>query len=331
MSLCWVRHARTQHSTSFFLFFGPLPSSTLSALLCLSGVGTCRKTLGKPPNPNLLLIAAAPPAHADPAIRDWVLIPIGIIMFLMGMLRNNVTKMLRKDVPPDMKQVAQNNQLMRARRLRANASYIPHHAFAARKHYFCHGETGILKQKMDKPDPMAQMQDPSMMMNMMQGNMANMVPQMAMMGIVNYFFAGFVLGKIPFPLTPSFKGMLQRGVMVTTLDTAYVTSMSWYFLVMFGMRGLHTLVLGAGATTDDTAMMQAQMGMMQQGQPGQPPDMGKLFAAEAENLQIVDHTWFLDAAEERLLNPNSKAANRAANAAAGEGGANKTAARKKRD
>ena len=39
-----------------------------------------------------------------------------------------------------------------------------------------------------------------------------MVPQMAMMGIVNYFFSGFVLGKIPFPLTPSFKGMLQRGI-----------------------------------------------------------------------------------------------------------------------
>ena len=261
----------------------------------------------------------------DPAIRDWVLIPIGIIMFLMGMLRNNVTKMLRKDVPPDVKQVGHNNQLMRARRLRANAMYVPQHAFAARKHYFCHAETGILKQKMDKVDPMAQMQDPSMMMNMMQGNMAQMVPQMAMMGIVNYFFAGFVLGKIPFPLTPSFKGMLQRGVMVTTLDTAYVTSMSWYFLVMFGMRGLHTLVLGAGASTDDTAMMQAQMGMMQQGQPGQPPDMGKLFAAEAENLAIVDHAWFLDGAEERLLNANSKAS---ASRAAAAGGA---AARKKRD
>jgi len=244
----------------------------------------------------------------DPAIRDWVLIPIVIIMFLMGILRNNVTKVLRKDSPPNEKMVLHNNQLMRARRLRANAAYIPQASFSARRTYFCHKENGLLMQKMEAPNPMAAMQDPNMMMNMMQGNMAMMVPQMAMMGIVNYFFSGFVLGKIPFPLTPSFKGMLQRGISLTTLDTAYVTSMSWYFLVMFGMRGLYSIVLGAGATTDDTAMMQQQMGMGMQQQPGQAPDMGKLFQAEAENMQIVDHVWFLDAAEERLLKGKAVAA-----------------------
>ena len=137
----------------------------------------------------------------DPDIRNWVLIPIVIIMFLMGILRTNVTKMLRKDVPPNVTQVLQNNQLMRARRLRANAAYIPHSAFTARKHYFCDKATGVLAQKFDAPNPMAAMQDPSVMMNMMQGNMAQMVPQMAMMGIVNYFFSGFVLGKVPFPLS----------------------------------------------------------------------------------------------------------------------------------
>ena len=92
---------------------------------------------------------------------------------------------------------------------------------------------------------MAMMNDPSVMMNMMQGNFAMMVPQMVMMGIVNYFFSGYVIGKIPFPLTPSFKGMLQRGVNISSLETSYITSMSWYFLVMSGMRGLFSLVLGA--------------------------------------------------------------------------------------
>jgi len=243
----------------------------------------------------------------DPAIRDWVLIPIVLIMFLMGILRSNVTKMLRKETTPDRAQVKQNNQLMRCRRLRANGHFLPANAYYARKNFFVNKEQGILMQKQKAPDPMAMMQDPSMMMNMMQGNFAMMVPQMAMMGIVNYFFSGFVLGKIPFALTPSFKAMLQRGINLTSLDTAYVTSMSWYFLVMFGMRGLFSLVLGANNDTDDSKIMQQQMGMGGQ-QPGQQPDMGKIFAAEAENLQLIEHnTKFIDGAEERVLKTAGRA------------------------
>ena len=94
----------------------------------------------------------------DPAIRDWVLIPIMLIMFLMGILRNNVTKMLRKDTKPDLAQVKNNNNLMRCRRLRANAAYIPHASFTARKHYFCDKSSGILAEKFDAPNPMAAMQ-----------------------------------------------------------------------------------------------------------------------------------------------------------------------------
>eukprot|EP00965_Chrysotila_dentata_P084501 2789880-Pleurochrysis_carterae.AAC.1 len=66
------------------------------------------------------------------------------------------------------------------------------------------------------------------------------------------------------------------------------------------MRGLYSIVLGANNETDDTKLMQAQMGMGG-GQPGQPPDMGKLFSAEAENLQIVEHHSMISGAEERLL------------------------------
>ena len=72
---------------------------------------------------------------------------------------------------------------------------------------------------------------------------------------------------------------------------------------MFGMRGLYSIVLGAGAETDDTKMMQAQMGMAGGGQPGQQPDMNKIYAAEMENMQIIEHKWALDGAEERLLRP----------------------------
>jgi len=87
----------------------------------------------------------------DPAIRNWVLIPIVIIMFLMGLLRNNVTKMLRKDTPPKREQIKINNQLMRCRRLRANGHFLPPNAFYARKGFFCDKEKGVLMVKQVPP------------------------------------------------------------------------------------------------------------------------------------------------------------------------------------
>lgn len=56
------------------------------------------------------------------------------------------------------------------------------------------------------------MMNPNGMVDMMKGNMAFMVPNIVMMGLISYFFAGFVLVKVPFSLTLGFKSMLQRGI-----------------------------------------------------------------------------------------------------------------------
>lgn len=70
--------------------------------------------------------------------------------------------------------------------------------------------------------------------------------------MVIFLFYWICLVRIPFPLLDRFKGMLQRGIQLeynnfiyySGLDVTYVTSLSWYFLVMFGMRGLYPLILG---------------------------------------------------------------------------------------
>jgi len=145
------------------------------------------------------------------------------------------------------------------------------------------------------------MMDPSNMVEMMKKkNLAMVVPQLFLMAWVNHFFSGFCIGKLPFPLTLSFKGMLQRGIDLTTLNVSYVSSLSWYVLVLFGLRGINQIVLGEASLGDDAQLMQDQMSMQAVG-PSGVPDINKVYQSERENLELVKHEWDLDAAEMRVL------------------------------
>jgi len=107
---------------------------------------------------------------------------------------------------------------------------------------------------------------------------------------------------VPFSLTERFRPLLQRGIELSNLDVTYVTSLSWYFLVMFGLSGAISLVLGEGHAADDTKMMlEGGIGMAGMGQPGQQPDMIKVYTNERENIELVNHDWAIQGAEERLL------------------------------
>ena len=77
-------------------------------------------------------------------------------------------------------------------------------------------------------------QDPMAMMGALKQQMLIIVPQMASMG---WESNGFVVGELPFSLAQRFKVMLQRGILVKSLDSSYVSSLSWYFLNMLGAFG----------------------------------------------------------------------------------------------
>eukprot|EP00027_Filamoeba_sp_ATCC50430_P012616 CAMPEP_0168573772 /NCGR_PEP_ID=MMETSP0413-20121227/18716_1 /TAXON_ID=136452 /ORGANISM="Filamoeba nolandi, Strain NC-AS-23-1" /LENGTH=237 /DNA_ID=CAMNT_0008607051 /DNA_START=46 /DNA_END=756 /DNA_ORIENTATION=+ len=230
----------------------------------------------------------------DPQIRDWVLIPIVVVMFMVAIFRHNITKLMRSDRKPELKSIKETQTLLRARRLKANANKIPGFAFASRKQFFNDKETGIFKEKPQQAqDPLAlaannPMMDPNNMMDMMKKNMAMVVPQILLMSWVSYFFSGFVLVKLPFPLTLSFKTMLQRGIDLNTLDVSYVSSLSWYFLILFGLRGINSIVLGESNLVDDTQLMQEQMSGAAMA-PQQ--DINKVYQSERENLELVKHEW----------------------------------------
>ncbi|KAF2831652.1 transmembrane protein [Ophiobolus disseminans] len=245
--------------------------------------------------------------HRDPALFWWILLPITVVMILTGILRHYAMTLLQTTPKKqDLPKIRQQRSLVRGVNLRTNANVLSPSSFQARKAYmvqaYQEGKFLADPESRGKPRPNP-MSDPAAMegmMGMMKGNMAMMVPQSLIMGWINAFFSGFVIMKLPFPLTPQFKSMLQSGVGTRDLDVRWVSSLSWYFLTLFGLQPVYNFILGsnnaANQVTQQMAMSNPGAGMMG---PEQDPD--KLFLNEAENLEVLDHQWILEGIEERLV------------------------------
>jgi len=241
---------------------------------------------------------SGPELLLDSNIRLWVVLPIVFITFFVGVIRHYVTQLLHSDKKVDLEQVSDSQVLLRSRILRENGKYIPKQSFAMRKHYFNDTETGFFKKVKRKVVPKNPMTDPSMVTDMMKGNLTNVLPMIMIGGWINWAFSGFVITKVPFPLTLRFKPMLQRGIELLSLDASWVSSASWYFLNVFGLRSMYSLILGQDNAADQSRVMQDQMTGAAM---AMPPDPNKAFKSEWEALEIVEHKWALENVEEELM------------------------------
>jgi len=244
--------------------------------------------------------------YLDPQIRDWVLFPITVVMILVGILRHYVVLLLQSP-PKKLPRAAIREQraLIRSQIIRTTSAYSPipptFYQSISQNLSQAFADGTYLKDgppKGDAPSALPNaLTDPSQMDGMMAGmktQMVMMVPQMVIMGWINFFFQGFVLIKLPFPLTLGFKSMLQRGVETPDMDVRWVSSLSWYFLNFFGLNGLYRLILGNDNSADSSRDMTTPFAAAAAApQPPQAQDFSKLFKAERDNLQFAEglYAW----------------------------------------
>jgi len=247
--------------------------------------------------------------HRDPQLFYWILIPITVVMILTGVLRHYATVLMATTPKKqDLLTIREQRSLMRGINLRTNANVISPSSFEMRKNYLVTAyESGAFLKEPEKKGqaPVNPMTDPAAMegmMGMMKGNMAMIVPQTLIMGWINAFFSGFVIIRLPFPLTIKFKSMLQAGVATKDMDPQWMSSISWYVLCIFGLQSVFNYLLGSDNAASQMAQQMGQMGPGAGAQmfgPGVDPD--KQFAGEAENLAVLVHHYTLEGVEDRIL------------------------------
>ncbi|CDZ98089.1 Uncharacterized conserved protein [Phaffia rhodozyma] len=273
----------------------------------------------------------APNLYLDPQIRDWVLFPITLVMvsrlILVGLLRIYVTQLLDGS-PKKQPEAAVREQraLNQSQILRTTSTFspLPPSSFQALSARLTEGfqngdflktplkrdENGNVIEDQSAGAPPNPLTDPGAMDGMME-NMKKqavmMVPNFAIMGWINFFFSGFLLIKLPFPLTHGFKSMLQRDIAAPDMDVRWVSALSWYFLNWFGLNGLFRYILhdpSAQIVDPRSTVNLAQVaGALPAG--GAPPtgDFNKFFKQEAENLELAGgmYKWMGEGVEQKVL------------------------------
>jgi len=128
----------------------------------------------------------------DPDIRIYVFVPIVIITFLVGLIRHYVSLLLSSVKKVDLIQLQDSQVMIRARMLRENGKYLPEASYGMRRAFLNDEDTGYFKTQVRTAVQANPMTDPSMMTEMLKGNLTNVLPMIVIGGWINWTFSGFV-------------------------------------------------------------------------------------------------------------------------------------------
>ncbi|KAH1012811.1 ER membrane protein complex subunit 3 [Dendroctonus ponderosae] len=176
----------------------------------------------------------------DSKIRLWVFLPIVLLTFFVEILRHYAILLFNDKITLLLNEIQDLEMKKRVVVLLKHHSFIPKLAFEIRKGSF-HPDSGFAVKHRDAIPQRTVFQpfllnNQDKLLNLIKQHSSNHLPMILAGAWVSYTFSGFICTKIPFPLTLSFKSMLQRNIELAYLDPSWVSSCSWYFLNVFGLR-----------------------------------------------------------------------------------------------
>lgn len=237
----------------------------------------------------------------DWRIRLFVLLPITFATGLMAVLKHNVIALMLQPPRLDLFKMRDAAALGRCTALRKAASYLHPAQFEARREYLAAAEGPLQRAAMSSVGPMAMMMNPDILGNQVTSLLASTLPSMVLGAWANYFFRGFAVCRLPFPLSQRFRGMLQSGIerVGQSLDVRYVSALSWYVINLFGNTGIVRLFLSeavpSSGVSDPKAVSRAEkLAMAFQG-------YNDARDSERKALQSMKYRYGLADAESRLF------------------------------
>ena len=276
----------------------------------------------------------------DSSILMWIFIPILLMCGFLSHIRTKIQTMLSSKPPAvkiknenSLKSSLEDARLGRVKMLQLNGGLLPFSSFNRKKTYLANQMLEYVAPAQDE-DPMAALQNnpmanPSNMMNMMKGQMLTPIIFSAQFYLIQFFFSGLIVAKLNFPLTQTFRNMLQKEIRVQSLDVKYVSGLSLYFISFIALHKLLSLirkpnlVKPAGhkdplvdkfekKNVEKMVKAMNQMGMNRMGPMSSPmptmPSLGgapggqkaKKFEEHQRNARFMDHLFYLKASDTLL-------------------------------
>ena len=169
-------------------------------------------------------------------VRNWVLIPLFFITICSNFLRTSISQLMnkKKEVTPRKQQ--ENTILQKANLFIERSHLLFRSVFGRIQNKYVNNEDGILRIS-QAPQEEGAMQmpqmDPMTMMSGMGGGMINNVIYIVIYSWISSTFGGFIVLKLPFQLSYRLKLLTQQGLLMMNLEPCYVSSMCWYFLIIY--------------------------------------------------------------------------------------------------